>query len=378
MKFDYIIVGGGVYGLVFSYLASCDGKRVMIIEKRSKLGGNIIDEDWMGISVHKYGAHIFHTSDDDVWEFVNRFTKFNNFINRPISIVDGEVYNLPFNMNTFCRLWPKEVCRPEDARVIIDRECKDYKIFLCGKEPTNLEEQACSMCGDTIYRKLIRDYTEKQWGRECKDLPPEIIKRIPLRFTYDNNYFNDKYQGIPIGGYRELINKLSQDACVVFGADYNLQRSVYRKMGNKVIYTGPIDAYFDYCLGRLEWRGCRFETELIEGCSNYQGNAVVNHPERDKAYTRTIEHKHFSCLTEEDINRTDYTILTKEYPIEAGVNTEPFYPITNTVNMELYKKYKELAEKEEDVYFRGRLGEYKYYDMDKIIRKAMDDYAKER
>lgn len=376
-EYDYIIVGGGLYGLVWNYLLNQAGKRTLIIEKRGEIGGNILDKDIDGINVHLYGAHIFHTSDEGVWRFVNKFTEFNNYINSPISQIGDCLYNLPFNMNTFTQLWRGELKSPKEVMEKINNEKLEYVKLLNGG-PKNLKEMACSLVGETIFKNFIKEYTEKQWGRKCEELPPEIIKRIPIRYTFNNNYFNDKYQGIPIGGYKEIINKLSKGADIITNIDFNQDKDYFLQKGEKCIYTSSIDGFYDYCYGKLEYRGLNFKTEKVENCSNFQGVAVMNFPEKKYPYTRRIEHKHFSSILEEDINKLDYTFITYEYPLESNKINEPYYPINNEKNMNIYNQYKLLSEKEPNIIFGGRLGEYKYYDMDKIIKKAFQDYDRKK
>ena len=357
MMYDYLIVGAGLFGAVFAHEMKKRGKQCLVIEKRNHIGGNVYCEDIEGINVHKYGAHIFHTSNKATWEYVQQFAEFNNYINSPVARYKGEVYNLPFNMNTFSRMW--NIASPREAKEIIDRQKQEIQ-----KEPENLEEQAISLVGRDIYEKLVKGYTEKQWGRDCKELPAFIIKRLPVRFTYDNNYFNDRFQGIPMGGYTKMVEKMLDGIEVRLGTDYLLDKEKWNQMAEKVVYTGPIDAYFDYCLGTLEYRSVRFETELLNQ-ENYQGNAVVNYTEREIPYTRIIEHKHFEFGTQPK------TVISREYPSEWKLGDEPYYPVNNEKNNGLYGRYKALAEKEEKVIMGGRLGEYKYYDMDKVIESAL-------
>lgn len=358
MKYDYLIVGSGLYGAVFAYEMKKRGKKCLVIDKREHLGGNIYCEDVDGIHVHKYGAHIFHTSNKQVWDYVNQFAEFNNYINSPIARYKDELYNLPFNMNTFSKMW--NIVTPKEAQEIIKNQIADLNI----KEPKNLEEQALSLVGKDVYEKLIKGYTEKQWGRDCKELPSFIIKRLPLRFTYDNNYFNDRYQGIPIGGYTKIIEKMLEGTPVELGVSYKEFVAKNGKVADKVLYTGMIDEYYDYKLGVLEYRSVRFEEERIEE-ENYQGNAVVNYTEREVPYTRVIEHKHF------EFGKQPFTIISREYSSEWKKGDEPYYPINNDKNNALYEKYRALAEQEKDVIFGGRLGNYKYYDMDKVIEVAL-------
>lgn len=364
MKYDYLIVGAGLFGAVFAHEAAKKGKKCLVVDRRNHIGGNIYTEEIEGIQVHRYGAHIFHTSNKEVWEYVNRFAEFNHYINSPIAVYKDELYNLPFNMNTFSKMW--NIKTPAEAKEIIDRQIADLGIT----EPANLEEQALSLVGRDVYEKLIKGYTEKQWGRKCTELPAFIIRRLPLRFTYDNNYFNDRYQGIPIGGYTEIIKKLLEQADVKLGTDYLKERETYKDMADRIVFTGMIDEYFDYILGALEYRSVRFETEVLD-CPNYQGNAVVNYTEREVPYTRIIEHKHFEFGT------SDKTVISREYSSEWKVGDEPYYPVNDERNSSLYEKYKELAEKEKRVVFGGRLGAYKYYDMDKVILAALELAEKE-
>lgn len=355
-KYDYVIVGCGLFAATFAYLAKQKGKSCYIVEKRNEIGGNLYCEEVEGIHVHKYGAHIFHTSDKEVWDFVNSLVEFNRYTNCPVANYKGEMYNMPFNMNTFNKMWG---CRtPEEAKKIIDEQKK----VITG-EPQNLEEQAISLVGTDIYQKLVKGYTEKQWGRDCKDLPAFIIKRLPVRYTYDNNYFNDRYQGIPIGGYNVLIDALLDGVEVETGVDFNTDREKYRAMGEKVLYTGTLDSYFDFCYGKLQYRSLRFETELLDE-ENHQGVAVVNYTDRETPFTRMIEHKHFEYGTQEK------TVITREYPAEWEEGMEPYYPVNDSQNQELFAKYQALADQEENTLFGGRLAEYKYYDMDKVIASA--------
>ena len=368
-QYDYLVVGAGLFGAVFAHEMALAGKRCLVIDKRSHIGGNVYTENVDGIQVHRYGAHIFHTSDKEVWDYVNKLTEFNNYINSPVAVYKDELYNLPFNMNTFSQLWG--IRRPQEVKEKIASQIADLHIT----EPKNLEEQALSLVGPDVYEKLIRGYTEKQWGRDCKELPAFIIKRLPLRFTYDNNYFNDRYQGIPIGGYTQMVEKLLEDIDVMTDTDFFEYRKGHADQFKKVVYTGMIDEYFDYQFGHLQYRTVRFDTERIEE-ENYQGNAVVNYTQRDVPYTRVIEHKHFAP-EEERKNPKDYTIISREYSEEWGPGSEPYYPVNDEKNGALYEKYRELAEKEENVIFGGRLGLYRYSDMDKVIRAALDASEKE-
>ena len=362
-QYDYIIAGSGLFAGVFAYAARQHGKTCLVLEKRDHIGGNIYCEDVEGIHVHKYGAHIFHTSNKKVWQFVNSLAEFNRYTNSPVANFKGEMYNMPFNMNTFSRMWG--VSTPAQAKAVIDEQRK-----AVSGEPKNLEEQAISLVGTDIYEKLIKGYTEKQWGKDCKDLPSFIIKRLPVRYTYDNNYFNDLYQGIPIGGYNVLIDKLFEGCDIRTRVDYLADRETWRSMGEKVVYTGMLDAYFDCCCGELEYRSLRFETELLDE-ENHQGVAVVNYTDRETPYTRVIEHKHFEFGTQPK------TVITREYPADWTAGMEPYYPVNDAKNQELFEKYRALAAKEENVIFGGRLAEYKYYDMDKVIESAMNAAAKE-
>lgn len=357
--YDFLIVGSGLYGAVLAYEAKNRGKNVLVIEKRNHIGGNIYCENVNGINVHKYGAHIFHTNNKNVWDYIGQFAQFNRYTNSPIANYNGEVYNLPFNMNTFHQMWG--VITPQEAMDIIEKQKADYKT----ENPSNLEQQAINLVGVDIYEKLVKGYTEKQWGRKCDELPPFIIKRLPVRFTYDNNYFNDMYQGIPIGGYTKIIEKLLEGIEVRLETDFLSDRENYEAMAEKVIYTGAIDAYYDYCYGKLEYRTVYFETQEMP-VENYQGNAVVNYTDSETPYTRIIEHKHF----EYGIEPT--TVISKEYPKEWQEGDEPYYPVNNEKNQELYSKYAALAAKNDKVLFGGRLGEYKYYDMDKVIESALN------
>lgn len=356
--YNYLIVGSGLFGSVFAHEAKKRGKSVLVIERRYHTGGNIYCEEKEGINIHKYGAHIFHTDYKDVWDYVNQFVEFNNFINSPVANYKGELYNLPFNMNTFSKMWG--VVTPAEAAAKIAEQRK----VITG-EPKNLEEQAISLIGTDVYTKLIKGYTEKQWGRSCTELPAFIIQRLPVRYTFDNNYFNDRYQGIPVGGYNKLIDTFLDGVEVRLGVDYNEQRNAYQGIAEKVVYTGPIDAYFNYSLGQLEYRGLHFETERLEE-ENHQGVAVVNYTEREVPYTRSIEHKHF------EFGKQPVTYVTKEYPADWKPGEEAYYPVNNERNQKLYAKYAELAKCEEKVIFGGRLAEYKYYDMDDVIKSALN------
>lgn len=365
MKYDYLIVGAGLFGSIFAYEAQKRGKRSLIIDKRDHIGGNIYTKNIEGINVHQYGAHIFHTSNNEVWNYINQFAKFNRYTNSPIAIYKNEVYNLPFNMNTFNKLWG--VITPKEAKNKIEEEKKKARIT----EPKNLEEQAISLVGQTIYEKLVKGYTEKQWGKKAKELPNFIIKRLPVRFTYDNNYFNDIYQGIPMGGYTQIIEKMLKDVEVKLNTDFFENREYFENIANKIVFTGMIDKYYSYKYGELEYRSLRFETEILNE-DNFQGNAVVNYTEFKVPYTRIIEHKHFEFDVE-----NPKTVITKEYPDTWTNQKEPYYPINDDKNNKLYKKYEELAKTDTKVIFGGRLGKYKYYDMDKIIEEALMCIKKE-
>ena len=360
MNYDYVIVGAGLFGATVAYRARQAGKKALVIDKRNHIAGNVYTEKTDGIMVHKYGAHIFHTDYKEVWEFVNSFVEFNRYTNSPVAFIDGKVYNMPFNMNTFAKIWD-DVVTPDDARRHIDEERKEID-----GEPKNLEEQAISLVGRSIYELLIKGYTEKQWNRDCRDLPPEIIKRLPVRLTYDNNYFNDRYQGIPIGGYTELVERMLDGVEVRLNTDFFDNRDKYLDNAKKVIYTGKIDEYFDYKYGRLEYRSLRFESKTIDS-QNYQGNAVVNYTGHEVEYTRVIEHKHFVFDTE-----SPKTVVTYEYPEDWTPDKEAYYVINDDKNMAMAAKYREEALKEKNVIFGGRLAEYKYYDMDDVIKAALE------
>lgn len=373
-KYDYLIVGSGLYGAVFAYKAHQYGKKCLVIDRRSHLGGNIYCEKIEDINVHKYGAHIFHTSDKKIWDFVNSIVEFNRYTNSPIANYKGKLYNLPFNMNTFYQMWG--VTTPESALAKIEEQ-KAEAVAQMKKEgvtiPRNLEEQALALIGKDIYETLVKGYTEKQWGRQCKDLPAFIIRRIPVRFTFDNNYFNDPYQGIPKGGYNKLIDGLLSGIETKVNVDFLNNREYFESLAETIIYTGAIDEYYDYCFGKLEYRTVCFENEILE-CSNYQGNAVVNYTEREIPYTRVIEHKHFEMFGA-DIAKSPKTVITKEYSTEWKEGLEPYYPLNDERNTSLYKRYKELANNESKIIFGGRLAEYKYYDMAPIV-KAVFNYWK--
>ena len=367
MHYDYLIAGAGLFGAVFAHEMHKQGRKVLVVEKRDHIAGNIYTEKVMGINVHRYGAHIFHTSDEEVWNYVNQYARFNHYVNSPVAVYGDELYNLPFNMNTFSRMW--NIKTPKEAKEIIAKQTGEF----AGITPQNLEEQALQLAGRDVYEKLVKGYTEKQWGRDCKDLPAFIIRRVPLRFTYDNNYFNDRFQGIPEGGYTQIVEKLLEDIPVLTGVSLqeyqtaNAARTADEQDSwDRLLYTGMIDEYYHYRLGTLEYRSLRFETEELPEEDNYQGNAVVNYTEREVPYTRIIEHKHFEFQTGEG------TVITREYPATWKKGDEPYYPINDEKNGALYAQYAELAKKEANVLFGGRLGQYKYYDMDKVIRSALD------
>ncbi|MBR2023188.1 MAG: UDP-galactopyranose mutase [Clostridia bacterium] len=362
--YDYLIVGAGLYGAVFAREMTDAGKKCLVVERRNHIAGNIYTEDVEGIAVHKYGAHIFHTSEDEVWEYVNRFAKFKTFINSPMARYKNELYNLPFNMNTFTKLW-NDVFTPDDAKKRIEEEKKAGYV----ENPQNLEEQAINLVGKTIYEKLVKGYTEKQWGRECKDLPAFIIRRLPVRFTFDNNYFNDDYQGIPEEGYTAFVEKLLDGIEVRLGVDFLQNKDELCALADKVLYTGAIDEYYAYAFGALEYRSVRFETEIMDG--DFQGNAVVNYTEAEVPFTRIIEHKHFGKKT------FDKTVVSREYPENWVLGMDAYYPVNDKKNAELYEKYVALAEKEEKLLFGGRLGLYKYYDMDDTVLMALKAVKKE-
>ncbi len=391
MRYDYLVVGAGLFGAVFARYMAENGKDVLVIDKRDNIAGNIYTEEKMGINVHKYGAHIFHTSDKEVWEYVNRFAEFNNYINSPVAVYKDELYNLPFNMNTFSKMW--NIKTPAEAKAIIDKQAQEEKKKINEKKGTdtftadNLEEQALSLAGRDIYEKLVKGYTEKQWGRDCTELPAFIIKRLPMRFIYDNNYFNDRFQGIPMGGYTKMVEKIlllagdetvSGSITVKTGVDYydfvklegNVPAEPFESVNGdsfgKILFTGMIDEFFGYKLGTLEYRSLRFETEDLPDVDNYQGNAVVNYTEREIPYTRIIEHKHF------EYGQGKGTIITREYPADWKHGDEPYYPMNDDKNNELYMKYTELAKEFPNILFGGRLGQYKYYNMDQVVRAALD------
>ena len=358
MKYDYLIVGSGLFGSIFAYEANKRGKKCLVIDKRDHVAGNIYTKEIEGIHVHKYGAHIFHTSNEKVWNYINQFAVFNRYTNCPVANYKGEIYNMPFNMNTFNKMWG--VVTPKEAKEKIAEQIKEAGIV----EPKNLEEQAISLVGKDIYEKLVKGYTQKQWGRPCHELPAFIIKRLPVRFTYDNNYFNDTYQGIPIGGYTQIIERMLEGIDVKLNYDFFEHREELESLADCIVFTGMIDEYYNYQLGTLEYRSLRFEEELLDE-DNYQGNAVVNYNEYEIPYTRIIEHKHFEFGTQEK------TVITREYPVTWSKGDEPYYPMNDDKNNELYAKYKELASKEHNVIFGGRLGMYKYFDMHHVIDEAL-------
>ena len=364
MKYDYLVVGAGLFGSVFAYEAKKRGKTCLVIDKRPHIGGNVYCEEIEGINVHKYGAHIFHTSNKATWEYVNQFAEFNNYINSPVAVYKDELYNLPFNMNTFSKMW--NIRTPQEAKDIIAKQIEELHI----EEPKNLEEQALSLAGRDVYEKLVKGYTEKQWGRDCTELPAFIIKRLPLRFTYDNNYFNDRFQGIPMGGYTKIIEKMLDGVDVKTNTDYFEFVKENPDIAQQTLFTGMIDEFYGYKLGALEYRSVRFETEVLD-CDNYQGNAVVNYTAREVPYTRIIEHKHF------EFGQQEKTVISREYSSEWKVGMEPYYPVNNDANNALFEKYKKLAAKEDRVIFGGRLGNYQYYDMDKVIEAALELVSKE-
>ena len=378
-KYDYLIVGSGLFGAIFAHEATKIGKKCLVIEKRNNIGGNIYTENVDGINVHKYGAHIFHTSNKEVWDYINQFTEFNRYTNSPVARYKNELYNLPFNMNTFHELFG--VVTPAEAQAKLDEERQEAQVKLNGREPQNVEEQAMSLIGKTVYEKLIKGYTEKQWGRPCTELPAFIIKRLPVRLVYDNNYFNNKYQGIPIGGYTQIIEKMLEGIEVRLNYNYFEHKEELEDISEKIVFTGLIDQYYDYKFGKLEYRSLKFETEEIN-MQNYQGNAVVNYTEYEVPYTRIIEHKFFEYgknLGATPIEESpENTVITKEYPVTWEDGMEPYYPVNNDKNNEIYKKYEELANEDKKVIFGGRLGTYKYYDMDKVIEEALKTLKKEQ
>ena len=364
MEYDVLIVGAGLFGAIMAHEAKKQGKKVLVIEKRDHIAGNIYTKKVEDIQVHMYGAHILHTNDKTVWDYVNQFVTFNRFTNSPVANYKGELYSLPFNMYTFNKMW--NVTTPDQAEKIIESQRKEIT-----KEPENLEEQAISLVGKDIYEKLIKGYTQKQWGRPCNELPSFIIKRLPVRFTFDNNYFNALYQGIPVGGYTKMVEKMLDGIEVRLNTDYLKDKEEWNKKAETIVYTGPVDAYFDYCFGNLEYRSVRFETEVLD-TPNYQGNAVVNYTDEDTPFTRIIEHKWFEFGKDENGNDTPKTIISKEYSSEWKLGDEPYYPVNDKRNSDLYATYKELADKESHVIFGGRLAEYKYYDMDVVVAQALN------
>ena len=363
MKYDFLLVGAGLFNATFAALARDAGKSCLVVEKRNHVGGNIYTENVDGINVHKYGAHIFHTHDKDCWNFVTKFAEFNRYTNSPVALIDGKLFNLPFNMNTFHAIWP-DVITPEQAQKRIAEQAAE----MYGKTPANLEEQAISLVGRDIYELLIKGYTEKQWGRPCTELSADIIKRLPLRFTYDNNYFNDRFQGIPMGGYTKMIENMFGDTEIRLGCDFLASKNELSMLAEKVVYTGTIDSYFDYCFGELEYRSLQFATEKLPQ-QNCQGVAVINYTSADIPYTRSIEHKHFEAEDQDAFN-TPYTFITKEYPADWKRGDEPYYPVNNPANSQLYQRYCELAKQEKNVIFGGRLGMYRYFDMDDTVIAA--------
>lgn len=370
MVYDYLIVGAGLYGATFAHQAKIHGKKVLVIDKRPHIAGNVYTENIEGINVHIYGAHIFHTNNKEVWNYVNRFVEFNRFTNSPVANYHGEIYSLPFNMYTFNKMWG--VVTPDEAKEKIGEQRRAANI----SEPKNLEEQAISLVGEDIYRKLIKGYTEKQWGRDCKDLPAFIIKRLPVRMTFDNNYFNALYQGIPVGGYTKLVNNMLKGIDIKLNTDYLKDKEKFDSIAEKIVFTGPIDSYFDYVYGPLEYRSVRFETEILN-TPNYQGNAAVNYTDKETPWTRIIEHKWFEFGKDEFGNDLPKTVISKEYSSEWKLGDEPYYPVNDEKNSLLYKKYLSLAKNEKRIIFGGRLGEYKYYDMDAVILSALDKSKEE-
>ena len=370
MKYDYLIVGAGLFGAIFAHEAKKAGKKVLVIDRRDHIGGNIYTKEVEGIQVHQYGAHIFHTSDKEVWDYIQQFAEFNRYTNSPVARYKDELYNLPFNMNTFSKMWG--VRTPAEAKEIIQRQIKEAGIT----EPKNLEEQAISLVGKDIYEKLVKGYTEKQWGRRATELPSFIIRRLPVRYVYDNNYFNDKYQGIPVGGYTKIIERMLEGTEVRLMTDFFADREILAKEAENIVFTGMIDAYYDYCFGELEYRSLRFETEVLD-MENYQGNAVVNYAEYEVPYTRIIEHKHFEYGCQggyggDGSGVSDKTVITREYPAAWSRGEEPYYPMNDEKNNALYARYRELADQEEHVIFGGRLGMYRYYDMHQVVKEALE------
>ena len=369
MKYDYLIVGAGLFGAIFAHEAKKAGKKVLVIDRRDHIGGNIYTKEVEGIQVHQYGAHIFHTSDKEVWDYIQQFAEFNRYTNSPVARYKDELYNLPFNMNTFSKMWG--VRTPAEAKEIIQRQIREAGIT----EPKNLEEQAISLVGKDIYEKLVKGYTEKQWGRRATELPSFIIRRLPVRYVYDNNYFNDKYQGIPVGGYTKIIERMLEGTEVRLMTDFFANREILAKEAENIVFTGMIDAYYDYCFGELEYRSLRFETEVLD-MENYQGNAVVNYTEYEVPYTRIIEHKHFEYGCQggyggDGSGVSDKTVITREYPVAWSRGDEPYYPMNDEKNNALYARYRELADQEEHVIFGGRLGMYRYFDMHQVVREAL-------
>lgn len=370
MKYDYLIVGAGLFGAIFAHEAKKAGKKVLVIDRRDHIGGNIYTKEVEGIQVHQYGAHIFHTSDKEVWDYIQQFAEFNRYTNSPVARYKDELYNLPFNMNTFSKMWG--VRTPAEAKEIIQRQIREAGIT----EPKNLEEQAISLVGKDIYEKLVKGYTEKQWGRRATELPSFIIRRLPVRYVYDNNYFNDKYQGIPVGGYTKIIERMLEGTEVRLMTDFFANREILAKEAGNIVFTGMIDAYYDYCFGELEYRSLRFETEVLD-MENYQGNAVVNYTEYEVPYTRIIEHKHFEYGCQggyggDGSGVSDKTVITREYPAAWSRGEEPYYPMNDEKNNALYARYRELADQEEHVIFGGRLGMYRYYDMHQVVKEALE------
>lgn len=363
-QFDYIIVGSGLFGSVFAHEAKLRGRKCLVLERRDHIGGNVYTYEKDGINIHRYGAHIFHTSDKEVWDYINRFAEFNNYINSPIANYKGEIYNMPFNMNTFSKMWG--IRTPDEAKTIIEDQRKEITGPI-----DNLEKQAISLVGRDIFEMLVKGYTEKQWGRDCSQLPPEIIRRLPVRYTYDNNYFNDRYQGIPIGGYTKIIEKMLEGTEVQLNVDFNKERDKYMAMADRIVYTGALDEYFDHCLGSLQYRSVRFEDERYD-TDNYQGVAVVNYTDRETPYTRVIEHRHFE-KTESPV-----TWVSREYSVDYKEAGEPYYPINDKTNMELYAKYRKMADSDDKLILGGRLAQYAYFDMDKTIRAALELVEKEK